>query len=241
MLEGREEEWSVKLMFKWAKTVTPSHVEQLIRVERDINKALLIFDSATAEYTNGFKHDLNTFRFVISKMVSANQFRLADTLLDRMKEIILMSLRIYFSLFVGLMVVSISHWIPLEFSTKCRISIASVFAILVEENQSKLAFRSYRYMRKMGIPPTVASVNVLIKALCKNSGTMDSAMYIFREMSNHRCEPDSYTYGTLINGLCRLGNIVKAKELLREMETKGFSPSVVTYTSMIHGLCRWNG
>lgn len=75
-----------KAMFKWAKTVTPAHVEQLVQAERDINKALLIFDSATAEYTNGFKHDLNTFRLMIRKLVSANQFRLAETLLDRMKE-----------------------------------------------------------------------------------------------------------------------------------------------------------
>lgn len=57
-------------------------------------------------------------------------------------------------------------------------------------------------------------------------------------MPNRGCTPDSYTYGTLINGLCRLGKIGEAKELFKEMETKGCSPSVVTYTSLIHGLCQ---
>ena len=61
-----------KAMFKWAKTVTPTHVQQLIQAERDIKKALIIFDSATAEYANGFKHDLNTFSLMISKLISAN-------------------------------------------------------------------------------------------------------------------------------------------------------------------------
>ncbi|ONI04888.1 hypothetical protein PRUPE_6G346200 [Prunus persica] len=51
---------------------------------------------------------------------------------------------------------------------------------------------------------------------------------------------DSDTYGTLINGLCKLGKIGEAKELFNEMETKGCLPSVVTYTSLIHGFCQTN-
>lgn len=237
-----------KAMFKWAKTVTPAHVEQLIRAEQDINKALLIFDSATAEYTNGFKHNLNTFRLMISKLVSANQFRLAETLLDRMKEekidvtedILLSICRAYGRIHKPLDSIRVFHKMQDFHCKPTEKSYISVLAILVEENQLRLAFRFYRYMRKVGIPPTVASLNVLIKAFCKNSVTMEKAIHIFREMSNHGCEPDSYTYGTLINGLCRFGNIVEAKELLQEMEKKGCSPSVITYSSLIHGLCQLN-
>ncbi|XP_057416100.1 pentatricopeptide repeat-containing protein At5g46100-like [Lotus japonicus] len=82
------------------------------------------------------------------------------------------------------------------------------------------------------------SLNILIKALCKNKETIDSALQIFHEMPNRGCQPDSYTYGTLINGLCRMGSVSEAKELFKEMEEKGFSPSVVTYTSLIHGMCQ---
>ena len=88
-------------------------------------------------------------------------------------------------------------------------------------------------MKEIGNPPSVASLNVLIKALCKNSGTMDSAFRIFRKMPNRGCTPDLYTYGTLINGLCRFGKIGETKELFKEMETKGCLPSVVTYSSLI--------
>uniref|UniRef100_A0A9I9EMB0 Pentatricopeptide repeat-containing protein n=1 Tax=Cucumis melo TaxID=3656 RepID=A0A9I9EMB0_CUCME len=237
-----------KAMFKWAKTVTPAHVQQLIQAERDIKKALIIFDSATAEYANGFKHDINTFSLMISKLISANQFRLAEALLDRMKEekidvtedILLSICRAYGRIHKPLDSIRVFHKMPDFHCKPTEKSYISVLAILVEENQLKLAFRFYRDMRKMGIPPTVTSLNVLIKAFCKNSGTMDKAMHLFRTMSNHGFEPDSYTYGTLINGLCRFGNIVEAKELLQEMETKGCSPSVITYTSIIHGLCQLN-
>ncbi|XVE51393.1 hypothetical protein DITRI_Ditri02bG0036500 [Diplodiscus trichospermus] len=67
------------------KKSTPSQVVHLIKAERNIDKALDIFDSATADYVTGFCHDLNTFGVMISKLVSANKFRLAENLLDRMK------------------------------------------------------------------------------------------------------------------------------------------------------------
>ncbi|KAK7327834.1 hypothetical protein VNO77_21927 [Canavalia gladiata] len=92
----------------------------------------------------------------------------------------------------------------------------------------------------MSIPPTVVALNILIKALCKNKETIDSAFRIFREMPKRGCQPDSYTYGTLINGLCKLGKIGEAMELFKEMELKGLAASVVTYTSLIHGMCQSN-
>ncbi|KAF6138594.1 hypothetical protein GIB67_032488 [Kingdonia uniflora] len=77
-------------------------------------------------------------------------------------------------------------------------------------------------------------------ALCMKKETMDDALRVFREIPDHGCIPDSYTYGTLINGLCKLGKISKAKELFEEMDAKDCSPTVVTYTSLIHGSCLSN-
>ncbi|XP_031286833.1 pentatricopeptide repeat-containing protein At5g46100-like [Pistacia vera] len=235
-----------KSMLKWSKQITPAQVVQLIRAEKDVNKALVIFDSATAEYANGFKHDEATFGLMISRLVSANHFKQAEDLLDRMKkescnikENILLSIcRGYGRVHRPVDAIRVFHRMK-EFECEpTEKSYVTVFDILVEENQLRTAFRFYKYMKKMGIPTSVASLNVLIKALCKNSGTIDAAIRIFHEMPNRWCTPDSYTYGTLINGLCRLGKIDEAKELFKEMEIKGCSPSVVTYTSLIHGLCK---
>ncbi|KAF6145528.1 hypothetical protein GIB67_012516 [Kingdonia uniflora] len=63
-----------------------SLVQHLIRAEQDIEKAILVFESATAEYSNGFRHDHTMYGFMISRLVSVNKFKPAEELLDRMKE-----------------------------------------------------------------------------------------------------------------------------------------------------------
>ncbi|KAH8493770.1 hypothetical protein H0E87_020504 [Populus deltoides] len=236
----------VKTLLKWSKQITPSKVEQLLRAERDLGKAKIIFDSASAEYSNGFRHDHTTFGVMISKLVSANEFRPAEEMLNRMKEekcriteeIFLSICRGYGRVHMPLDAIRVFHKMN-DFGCKpTDKSYISVFAILVEENQLKVAMSFYKYMREMGVRQSVVSLNVLIKALCKNSGTIDAAFEIFREMPKRGCDPDSYTYGTLINGLCKLGKTFEAKELFKEMDTKGCSPSVVTYSCLMHGLCQ---
>lgn len=239
-----------KGIIKWPKQVTSSLVEQLIKAERNVEKAVIVFDSATAEYANGFWHDHKTYGLIVSKLLSVNQFRRAEDFVDRMRkedcrvteDILLSICRAYGRVHKPHDVMRIFQKMK-EYECEPTLkAYVTVFSILVDENQLKVALRFYRYMRQLGFPPNVASLNVLIKALSKNSGTMDSAIRIFREMPNHGCIPDTYTYGTLINGLCKIGKINEAKELLKEMEMemKDCSPSVVTYTCLIHGLCQLN-
>ena len=181
-----------KTVIKWSKQIGSAQVAQLIKAERDIQKAIVIFDSATAEYTNGFRHSHQTFSLMISRLVSANHFRLAEELLCRMKEekcnitedIFLSICRAYGRVHKPLDAVRVFRKMKEYECEPSQKSYITVFAILVGENQLKLALRFYRYMREMDIPPSVASLNVLIKALCKNSGTMGAVLQIFREMPN---------------------------------------------------------
>nr|XP_043626600.1 pentatricopeptide repeat-containing protein At5g46100 [Erigeron canadensis] len=237
-----------KAIIKWPKQVTTTLVWQLIKAEKNVEKAVMLFDSATAEYANGFQHDDKTYGLIISKLLSANQFKFAEDFVERMRkeeckvteEILLSICRAYGRVHKPHDVMRIFGKMK-EYECEPTLKgYVTVFSILVDENQLKVALKFYKYMRQLGFPPNVPSLNVLIKALSKNSGTMDSAIRIFREMPKHGCIPDTYTYGTLINGLCRLGKVSEAKELLKEMESKGCSPSVVTYTSLIHGLCQLN-
>ncbi|KAE9594965.1 hypothetical protein Lal_00041213 [Lupinus albus] len=237
-----------KTLFKWPKQVTSSLVEQLIQGEKDINKAIHIFDTATAEYSNGFRHDHNTFGLMISKLVTVNQFRSAESMLERMKhenckvteDLFLTICRAYGRVHRPLDAMRVFHKME-DFQLKpTQKSYLAILDILVDENHVKRALAFYKDMRGMGIPPSVVSLNILIKALLKNNETVETALRIFREMPNRGYEPDSYTYGTLVNGLCRLGKISQAKELFKEMEQKGHSPSVVTYTSLIHAMCQSN-
>ncbi|KAL3519819.1 hypothetical protein ACH5RR_017968 [Cinchona calisaya] len=237
-----------KLMMKWPKQITASLVEQLIRAEKDLQKAIMIFDAATAEYSNGFKHDSCTFSVMISRLVSANHFKSAEEMLGRMKnekcmiteDIFLSIYRAYGRVHKPLEVIRVFEMTKDYDCEPTEKSYFTVFSILVNENRLNTALRFYRYMRKMSIPPTVASLNILVKALCKNSGTIESALNIFLDMPKHGFIPDSYTYGTLINGFCQLGKISEAKELFDEMNASGCSPNVVTYSCLIRGLCQSN-
>ncbi|XP_076896570.1 pentatricopeptide repeat-containing protein At5g46100-like [Bidens hawaiensis] len=237
-----------KSVIKWPKQVTTSLVEQLIKAERNVEKAVIVFDSASAEYANGFRHDHTTYKLIISKLLSANQFKRAEDFIDRMKkddcrvteDILLSICRAYGRVHKPHDMMRIFQKMK-EYECEPTLkSYVTVFSILVDENQLKVALKFYKYMRQLGFPPNVPSLNVLIKALCKSGQTMDSAVKIFHEMRKHGCTPDAYTYATLINGLCRIKKVDEAKKLLNEMEINGCSPSVVTYTSLIHGLCQVN-
>ncbi|KAK9706734.1 hypothetical protein RND81_07G148300 [Saponaria officinalis] len=183
---------------------------------------------------------------MISRLVSANQFKNAEELVKRMKEercridedVFLSICRGYGRVHKPMEAVRVFESMK-EFecdaSERCYVTLLS---ILVDENQLKMARRLYRYTRKVGFRPSVVSLNILIKALCKNDGTVDAAVSMFREMPNRGCVPDSYTYGTLISGLCKFGRTDEANELFREMGEKGCVPTVVTYSSLIHGLCK---
>lgn len=57
---------------------------------------------------DSFKHDVATFGLMISRLVSANQLKQAEDLLDRMKKESCKTKKIYCSLFVGAMDVLIA-------------------------------------------------------------------------------------------------------------------------------------
>lgn len=234
------------MILKWPKQINPDFVSQLIRAERDVRKALDIFNSATGEYPNGFKHNESTFGLMIGRLASSGQFAAAESLLQRMDEekcqcpedIFITMCRAYGQAHMPLEALRTFHKMK-EFQCKpTQKSYTTIFAILVKENHLKMAHKFYAHMNTVGIKPNVSTCNILIKALSKSPKTLNGAFRVFREMPERGCIPDSFTYSTLIDGLCKHGRLDEAKELFKDMEIKGgCPPDVVSYTTIIHGLC----
>ncbi|KAG5395190.1 hypothetical protein IGI04_025153 [Brassica rapa subsp. trilocularis] len=123
----------------------------------------------------------------------------------------------------------------------------TLLAILVEENQLKLAFKFYKNMREIGLPPTVASLNVLIKALCRNEKTeqkIQEAVELLDRMNLQGLKPDAGLYGKVISGFCNVSKFREAANFLDEMILGGITPNRLTWnihvkTSnyVVRGLC----
>ncbi|XP_072956709.1 uncharacterized protein [Typha angustifolia] len=234
---------SKSLPIRWPKQLTAAHVYRLIRAEPNIHKALLLFDSATAEYPNGFRHDLHTLTLISSRLASSGLFSRALSLLSRASADL--GLPASESAFLSLIRALGRAHRPLDALRLFRSapssfqiphssrSYTAILAVLVANDRLPLARSLFDEMRQNGIPPTVATYNVLIKALCvAGGGSIDAALRVFRRIAT----PDACSYGTLIDGLCRHGRLDAARELFREMGDKDILPTVVTYTTFVHWL-----
>ncbi|KAL5542693.1 hypothetical protein UlMin_010403 [Ulmus minor] len=114
------------------------------------------------------------------------------------------------------------------------------------------------------LEPDVCTFTIVIKCLCRLK-KVDLGFPVLAVLLKHGLQPDAYTlttsaswlfqyildkghpcnvvtYATIINGLCKDGQSLKALELLSQMhETMidhGVKPDIVTYSSLMHGLCR---
>jgi pentatricopeptide repeat protein len=143
-----------KTLFKWPKQITNSLVEQLIKAEKDVNKAVVMFDSATDEYKNGFRHDHKTYGAMIYRLVSVNQFRPAEGMLERMKEedcevtedIFLTICRGYGRVHRPLDAIRVFHKMEKFQLSPTQKSYLTIFDILVEENYVKRVIGFYKEM-----------------------------------------------------------------------------------------------
>ncbi|KAI3407753.1 Serine/threonine-protein phosphatase [Psidium guajava] len=122
-------------------------------------------------------------------------------------------------------------------------------------NQVDLALSILGRILKLGFHINAVTLNNLIDGLCikgktdqalrflddmgRNGPEPDETTYaiIVKDWEERSCSIDSFTYGIIIDSLCKKGLIPEGLRLHESMSRKGVRPNVVTYTSLIHGLC----
>ncbi|KAK7331141.1 hypothetical protein VNO77_25357 [Canavalia gladiata] len=99
---------------------------------------------------------------------------------------------------------------------------------------SRGALNVYKEMKEKGMVLDTILYNVLFD-MCADVGCMDEAVEIFEDMkSSGTCQPNSFTYTSLINMYSRIGKIPETEAMLNEMMESGFEPNIFVLTSLVH-------
>lgn len=91
---------------------------------------------------------------------------------------------------------------------------------------------------KRGFLPNVTTFTTLLKGLFREDRIGEAQKLFKKIIRENLCEPNEVMYGTVIDGLCKIGNTGAAIDLLRVMERGKCRPDNVVYNSIIDGLCK---
>lgn len=111
----------------------------------------------------------------------------------------------------------------------------------------------FKMMLSEGCIPNVVTYTALIDGHCK-AGQIEKACQIYARMRRNADIPDVdmyfkiadgnikdpniFTYGALVDGLCKAHKVKEARELLDVMSVEGCEPNHIVYDALIDGFCK---
>ncbi|KAI3717120.1 hypothetical protein L1987_68500 [Smallanthus sonchifolius] len=156
----------------------------------------------------GFKHDSRTYNMMTSILGKTKQFETMISLLDEIGEKGLLTLETF------------------------QICIKSFAAA----QQRKKAVGIFELMKKHNFKVGVGSINCLLDNLGR--AKLGKEAQILFEKLKGRFTPNIQTYTVLLNGWCKVGNLLEAGKVWNEMIDKGMNPDIVAYNTMLEGLLK---
>lgn len=156
----------------------------------------------------GFSHDSRTYNSMMSILAKTRQFETMVSMLEEMGE-------------RGLLTMD-------TFSIAMR-----GFAVAKER---KKAVGMFELMKKHKCKTGVETINSLLDSLGR-AKLVKEAQVLFGKLEG-RFTPNLRTYTVLLNGWCRVKNLMEAGRIWNEMIDKGFEPDIVAYNTMLEGLLR---
>ncbi|XP_059642750.1 pentatricopeptide repeat-containing protein At1g52640, mitochondrial [Cornus florida] len=92
---------------------------------------------------------------------------------------------------------------------------------------------------KFEFAPSVKSYSILMRGW-GDIGDSGQALKLFDEMLERGCSVDVLAYNSMLDCLCKGGNVDEAYTLFREMGFKGLEPDAYTYSIFIRAFCEAN-
>ncbi|KDP28249.1 hypothetical protein JCGZ_14020 [Jatropha curcas] len=156
----------------------------------------------------GFAHDSRTYNSMMSILAKTRQFETMISMLEEIGE-------------KGLLTME-------TFSIAMR-----AFAVAKER---KKAVAIFELMKKHKYKVGVETINSLLDSLGR-SKLGKEAEVLFGKLIG-RFTPNLKTYTVLLNGWCKVKNLMEAGRIWNEMIDKGFKPDIVAHNIMLEGLLR---
>ena len=233
---------------RWPRLLTPTHLSQIIRKQKNPLTALQMFKEAKYKYPN-YCHNGPVYATLIGILGNAGKICEMKEVIDWMKEdsceckdsVFVNAIKTYSRAGLVNEAVSLFKSIP-QFNCVHRTeSFNTLLQILINESKLEAAHRlflenSYGWEVKYRI----RSLNLLMDALCQRSRS-DLALQIFLEMNYQGCYPSRESYRILMKGLCEDGRLNEATHLLYSMfwriSQKGSGEDIVIYRTLLYALC----
>ncbi|KAF3666998.1 Pentatricopeptide repeat-containing protein, mitochondrial [Capsicum annuum] len=156
----------------------------------------------------GYAHDSRTYNAMMSILGKTRQFETMVSVLEEMGEKGLLTMETF---------------------------LISMKAFAAAKERKK-AIGMFELMKKYKFKVGVETINCLLDALGR--AKLGKEAQLMFEKLEHRFTPNLQTYTVLLNGWCRVKNLMDAGKVWNEMIDKGFKPDIVAHNTMLEGLLK---
>ncbi|GMP61048.1 hypothetical protein CsSME_00023664 [Camellia sinensis var. sinensis] len=232
----------------WPRLLTPSHLIQLIRNQRNPLTALQIFNEAKSKFPN-YHHNGPVYATMINILGSSGRTAEMKEVICQMKEdscecrdlVFASAIKSYAKAGLVHEAISLFRSLPQFNCVNWTESFNTLLQIMVKESELETAHHLFlENSHGWEVKSRTRSLNLLIGALCQ-SNRSDLALQAFQEMNYMCCYPDKETYRILMRGLCEDGRLNEATHLLYSMfwriSQKGSGEDIVVYRTLLDALC----
>ncbi|WCJ20735.1 Tetratricopeptide repeat (TPR)-like superfamily protein [Euphorbia peplus] len=233
---------------RWPRLLTPTHLSQIIRNQKNPLTALHIFKQANEKYPN-YRHNGPVYATMIGVLGKSGKISEMQEVIDQMKHdsceckdlVFATAIKTYAR--AGLLndAISLFNNLPKFNCVNWTESFNTLLQVMVKE--SKLAEAQRLFLESSHgweVKSRIRSLNLLMDSLCQRNCS-DLALQVFSEMDYQGCYPDRDSYRILMKGLCKDGRLNEAVHLLYSMfwriSQKGSGEDIVVYRILLDALC----
>ncbi|KAK9698361.1 hypothetical protein RND81_08G099000 [Saponaria officinalis] len=212
--------------------------------------------------SKGFVPDNSTYTNVIESLCTRSQVEKAFLLFEQMKRCgVVPDVYTYTILIDGFckagLIDQARKWFNEMVANGCSPNVVTYTALVhsyLKARKIDDANELFEMMLSNECPPNVVTYTALIDGHCK-SGNIDRACQIYARMrgedknlpdvdmyfkvnSTELSVPNVFTYGALVDGMCKAHKVRDAHNLIDVMFTDGCEPNHIVYDALIDGFCK---